>query len=72
MPWTAVCVFNVGAVAWTLAVNTSNDDRLLVSVAVTFRLRLCMITGAVPLNVSVAALKESQLGSAWPFESVAA
>ncbi len=56
----------LGAGATTFAVKVSNTERPLVSVAVTLRLRLCVVAGAVPLNVSVNALNVSQLGSDCP------
>ena len=67
--------FDVGAVSVgvprTVAENVSVADKPLVSVAVTTMLSVCAVVGAVPLNVSVAALKLSQHGSACPFAKAA-
>ena len=57
--------------ATTAAENVSDTDKLLVSVAVTVMLRVCAVVGAVPLNVSLAALNRSHAGSACPFDNLA-
>jgi hypothetical protein len=69
--WLAVCAVTVGA-PMIVAENVSVAARPLVSVAVTVMPNVWALVGAVPLNVSVAALNFSQLGSAWPFDSLAA
>ena len=57
------------AAPMTVAEKVSDTDSPLVSVAVTLMVRVSAVGGAVPLNVSVAALNVSQPGSAWPFGS---
>ena len=52
----------------TAAVNVSDIERPLVSVAVTLRLREPAVAGAVPLKVSVVPLNFSQAGSAEPLD----
>ena len=61
--WFDVGFVTIGAPR-TVAEKMSDTDRPLVSVAVTTMPRVCAVMGAVPLNVSVAALKLSQPGSA--------
>ena len=50
--------------AWTPAVKLSDTASPLLSVAVTVMPMVCAVAGAVPLKVSVAALKLNQFGSA--------
>jgi hypothetical protein len=69
--WFAVCVVSTGG-PMTVAENVLDTHRPLVSVALTLMVRVSAVSGAVPLNVSVAALKPSQPGSAWPFDKRAA
>ena len=66
--WFGVCAVTAGG-PMTVAEKVSDTDSPLVSVAVTLMVRVSAVSGAVPLNVSVVALKMSQLGSAWPFDS---
>ena len=57
--------------ACTLAMKLSDVARPLLSVAVTLMPTLCKAFGAVPLNVAVAALKPSHVGSALPLDWLA-
>ena len=52
-----------GAAAGTVTAKFSLADRPLVSVAVTFKARLSIPAGTVPIKVRVAALKLSQAGT---------
>ncbi len=70
--WVVVAEVTFGAVFLTLTWNVSDPEYPLVSVAVTLIDRLDDASGAVPLKVSVAALKVSHDGKAEPFASVAA
>ena len=60
-----------GATALTVPLNVSEEDRTLVSVAVTVIPIVWAVAGAVPENVSVLALNVSQEGSADPVDRVA-
>ena len=70
--WLAVCAVTVGAAGAGVAIeNVSDAENPLVSVAVTLMLSPVALLATVPVKVPVVLLKDSQDGSAAPFDSVA-
>ena len=70
-PIPEIALLNFPAAAAIDTEKVSDAERRLVSSAVTLRPYVLAVEGAVPVKVSVAALKCSQDGNAVPFESVA-
>ena len=70
--WLGVGAVTLGGAAGVSTENVSEAESPLVSVAVTLMASPAALPGTVPVNVSVALLKCSQLGRAVPFARVAA
>ena len=64
----AMACDSCAAAAEMLAVNVSDTESPLVSLAVTLRPSDVAVAGVVPLNVSVVPLNVNQAGKAAPFD----